>query len=60
MDPKTVVVSLTATLATQNRHATISYDYMDGTHVHEYISTSVAGEWVAIIVIVTKPPVTQP
>lgn len=61
MDPKTMVVSLTATLATQNRPGTISYDYTGGTHAHKYISTSVAGEWVAVpIAIVTKPPVTQP
>lgn len=43
-----MVISLTATPATQNRPGTISYDYMDGTHAHKYISTSVPGEWVAV------------
>lgn len=48
VDPKTVVVTLTATLATQNGPGTISHDCMDGTHAHKYISASVAGEWVAV------------
>lgn len=44
MDPKTMVICLTATLATQNRPGTISYDYTDGTRAQIYLNQ--CGRWV--------------